>query len=481
VVIIGGGITGLSAAHRLSELDPALKVVVLEANGLAGGVLRTASDQGFLIEESADSFLTAVPEGVNLCRRLGLEEELIPTDPRFRRAFVVSRGKLQPIPDGLLIMAPTRFWPMVATPVLSLRGKLRMGLEYWVPRGSQADESLASFATRRFGREAFDRLIQPLVGGMYTGDPDRLSVQATMPRFPQMEVSHGSLIRAAIRQRSSQAQGQGAGSGARYGLFASLRGGMSSLVETLLRKLPAGTVRCSVRVQHLERTSSGRWLVRAGGAEGDRSYEADAVILATPVRAAGALLADVDSSLSAQLFRVESTSCAIVSLAYRRDQVVHALDGFGFVVPKVENRAILSGSFSSVKFPGRAPEGMVLFRTFLGGVFRPELLDQDDESLCTLAGRELAALLGIAGEPLLRRVNRWVDVMPQYEIGHVDLVAAIESSVAKLPGLAIAGNAYHGVGVPQCIQSGERAAERIARELAARLPRAGSSVGSQPL
>ncbi|HKM56914.1 MAG TPA: protoporphyrinogen oxidase, partial [Isosphaeraceae bacterium] len=444
VVIVGGGITGLSTAHRLGELDPAVKAVVLEASGRAGGVLRTAADQGFLIEESADSFLTAVPDGVNLCRRLGLDEELIPTDPRFRRAFVVCRGKLEPIPDGLLIMAPTRFWPMLATPVLSLRGKLRMGLEYWVPRGSQADESLASFATRRFGREAFDRLIQPLVGGMYTGDPHRLSVQATMPRFPQMEASHGSLIRAAVRQRSAQAQGQGAGSGARYGLFAGLRGGMSSLVDALLRNLPSGTVHCGVKAQRLERAASGRWLVQADGAEGGRLYEADAVILATPVRAAAALLADVDSGLAANLFRVESTSCAIVSLAYRRVQVAHALDGFGFVVPKVENRAILSGSFSSVKFPGRAPEGMVLFRAFLGGAFRPELLDQDDKALCALAAGELAALLGITGDPLLRRVSRWVDVMPQYEIGHVDLVSAIESSVSKLPGLAIAGNAYHG-------------------------------------
>jgi protoporphyrinogen/coproporphyrinogen III oxidase len=317
---------------------------------------------------------------------------------------------------------------------------------------------------RRFGRQAYERLIQPLVGGMYTGDPERLSVKATIPRFLEMEQSHGSLIRAALREQSTQGKQKKAGSGARYSLFVGLRQGMSSLIEALVRKLPEGSVRCGFSVERLERGHNGRWLVHGAGAD-TSPIEAEAVILATPARSAGRLLEGIDPELASQLDRICSTSCAIVSLAYRRDQIAHALDGFGFVVPNVEERRILSGSFSSVKFPGRSPEGTVLLRAFLGGAFHPEVPNLDDDALCGLAGEELARLLGIKGDPIVRHISRWPAVMPQYEIGHVELVESIEARVANHPGLALAGNAYHGVGVPQCIQSGERAAERVAAVL----------------
>ncbi len=466
VVIVGGGVTGLAAAHRLGELEPRAKVLVLEAGPRPGGVLRTVHREGFLIEESADSFLTALPHGMGLCRRLGLEDEVIPTDPDRRRAFVVSRGRLAPIPDGLVIMAPTRFWPMVTTPILGPWGKLRMGLELLIPARESGDESLASFARRRFGRDAYERLIQPLVGGMYTGDPERLSVRATMPRFQEMERAHGSLIRASLRDRAARgAAPRNAGSGARYGLFVGLRRGMSSLIEALSRRLPEGTVHCGATVERLDRGQDGRWLIHAAGGRDSWKLEADALILATPARPAGRLLAKVDPELGDHLEQISSTSCAIVSLAYRRQQVGHALDGFGFVVPRREGRSILSGSFSSIKFPGRAPEGTVLLRAFLGGAFQPEILDLDDDRLVTLAARDLSSLLDIQGDPLVRHVSRWPGVMPQYEIGHLDRVQLIEERVARHAGLALAGNAYHGVGVPQCIQSGEQAAERIAEAL----------------
>ncbi len=474
VAIIGGGITGLAAAHRLGELEPRAQVLILESEGRPGGVLRTVRKAGFLIEESADSFLTALPHGLELCRRLKLEGDIIPTDPDRRRAFVVARGRLEPIPDGLMIMAPTRLWPMLTTPILGPWDKVRMGLELLVPRAGLADESLASFARRRFGRGAYDRLIQPLVGGMYTGDPELLSVRATMPRFQEMERSQGSLIRASLRARAASGKSGPAGSGARYGLFVGLRNGMASLTEALVRTLPEGGVRCGVKVERLDPGRDGRWRIgcaRGGHENGGHlpRFEADAVIVATPAAVAGRLLAAVDSTLAASLERISSTSCAIVSLGYRRDQVAHALDGFGFVVPRIENRNILSGSFSSVKFPGRGPEGTVLLRAFLGGAFRSELLDQDDEALSELAVQELSALLGIQGEPIVRHVSRWPKVMPQYELGHLELVQSIETAVARHPGLAVAGNAYHGVGVPQCIHSGEQAAERISRELGARI------------
>jgi oxygen-dependent protoporphyrinogen oxidase len=465
-VVIGGGIAGLSAAHRLLELDDRRHVIVLESADAPGGVLRTVRKDGFLIEQSADSFLTALPYGLGLCRRVGLEDEVIPTDPAHRRAFVVSRGKLVPIPDGLMIMAPTRLLPMLTTPILGPWGKLRMGLELFIPMRDGEDESLASFAVRRFGREAYERLIQPLVGGMYTGDPERLSVRATMPRFREMERAHGSLIRAALRERSKAASSdavrpKAAGSGARYGMFVSLRRGMASLVEALVRKLPAGTVRCGVKVERLELIEGGGWRIHVRGPE-RFALETDAVIVATPARDAGRLLAGVDRELAASLDRISSTSCAIASLAYCRDQVSHALDGFGFVVPKIEKRQILSGSFSSIKFPGRGPEGTVLLRAFLGGAFHPEVVAWDDDALARAAAREFADLLGIRGGPILRHISRWPGVMPQYELGHLDLVAGIEARVASHPGLALAGNAYHGAGVPQCIHSGEKAAELVA-------------------
>ena len=264
----------------------------------------------------------------------------------------------------------------------------------------------------------------------------------------------------------------------RYGLFVGLRRGMSSLIEALLRRLPADTIQCGATVERVNRGQNGRWLIHVAEGGDSRQLEADGLILATPVRSASRLLGSVDPELSDALEQISSTSCCIVSLAYRREQVGHALDGFGFVVPKREERAILSGSFSSVKFPGRAPEGTVLLRAFLGGAFRPELLDLSDDRLVDLAARDLSRLLDIKGDPLVRHVSRWPDVMPQYEIGHLDRVQLIEARVAHHPGLALAGNAYHGVGVPQCIHSGEQAAERIAvglgRGLAGMAPAASS-------
>ena len=367
-----------------------------------------------------------------------------------------------------MTMAPTRLGPMLRTPILKPWDKVRMVLELLVPPGNVADESLASFARRRFGRGAYQRLIQPLVGGMYTGDPELLSVRATMPRFPEMEQSHGSLIRASLRARSAR-QFRSSRQRARYGLFVGLREGMSSLSNALVRSLPQGSIRYGVEVERLEPGLDGRWNLRCATAEGAHLVEADAVIVATPAAVAGRLLEPVDQSLGAALKRISSTSCAIVSLGYSRGQIAHALDGFGFVVPAIETLNILSGSFSSIKFPGRSPGGTVLLRTFLGGAFRPEVLDLDDAELSKLAMRDLSALLGIKGQPITRHVSRWPRVMPQYELGHLDLVRSIEMAIASHAGLALAGNAYHGVGVPQCIQSGEQAAERIAREIAKRI------------
>jgi oxygen-dependent protoporphyrinogen oxidase len=338
--------------------------------------------------------------------------------------------------------------------------------EYFVPRrNDSSDESLASFARRRLGREAFERIVQPLVGGIYAADPEQLSLHATMPRFPEMERRYGSLIRAA-RSPDPDAGGRPAESGARYGLFVTPREGLGSLVEAIAAKLPPGSLRLSSPVERIDRDKDGTWIVTIAGGAGERhAIRCEAVIVATAAPAASAMLADVDASLAADLGRIPYAGTSIVLLAYRREQIEHPLDGFGFVVPACEKRRILAGSFSSVKFAGRAPQEMVLVRVFVGGVCQSKLADLPDDELRRIAVDELRELLGTRGEPAFADVARWPRSMPQYHLGHRALVEAIETASARLPGLALAGNAYHGVGIPSCIHSGEAAAERIAAEL----------------
>lgn len=468
--MIGGGISGLAAAHRIGELAPRVQLTLFEATSRLGGVLETIHRDGFLIEKSADNFITSFPWAVDLCRRVGLGDQLVSTSDEHRQAFVVSRGKLRKIPDGFLIMAPTRLWPVVASPILSPLGKLRLALEKFVrPRSDDGDESLASFARRRMGREAYERLVQPLVGGIYTADPERLSVLATMPRFVEMERQHGSLLAAALKNRREQAA-KSADSGARYSMFVAPRDGMSSLVDAIAARLPRGAVRFESAVERIAPRDDGRWSVLSALSNARRSAVEetfDAVIVAAPARHAARLLEGIDATLATELSGIEHAGAAVIALAYDRAQIAHPLDGFGFVVPLVERLHILSGSFSSVKYPGRAPEGKVLCRAFLGGACQRELLDHDDATLRRIAHEELARLLGIAGTPILSEVVRWSNTMPQYHVGHVERVARIEAAAAKHRGLALAGNAYRGVGVPQCIQSGEQAAERTLAQLCA--------------
>lgn len=469
VVIVGAGITGLSTAYRLHELDPSLEVVILDGASHPGGVLHTRERDGFLLEEGADNFITAFPWGLQLARRLGLEDELLSTNPRYRSAFVVRRGRLHKIPDGFYMMAPTRAWPMLLSPILSPLGKLRLACEPLIPRKpTDEEESLESFATRRLGRETFERLVQPLVGGIYVGDPKRLSATASVERFVTLERECGSLTRGMWKSAHSSASANGntAGGGARYSLFVTFRRGMSTLIDRLVSTLPAGSLQCDTAVRRIERNAEGRWLVHAEG-PAPRSWEAEAVIVATPAAGAAKLLRDVSVNLAGELEQMETARCALVSLAFRRDQISHPLDGFGLVVPSCEKRNILSASFSSIKYEGRAPEGFVLLRSYLGGALQPELVSRTDDELCKLAVADLQQFLGIRGEPLLRLVTRPAG-MPQYYLGHLARVERVEQQIAALPGLALVGNSYRGVGIPQCIRSGDLAAERIVAGLAAR-------------
>ncbi|MGZ6252177.1 MAG: protoporphyrinogen oxidase [Candidatus Binataceae bacterium] len=479
IVILGGGIAGLSAAFRLKELsakhDAPLEVTLMERGPRLGGALCTVREQGFIAEAGADSFLTEKPWALDLVRRLGLDGELIATRAEFRRTYVVRNGALAEIPEGFSLLAPTRMLPMLRSPLLSPLGKLRVMIEPLIPRRrGHRDESLASFVTRRLGREVLERIAQPLAGGIYTADPEHLSLHATLPRFADMEARYGSVIRglrAAARKQgaeSGKSGKTGGASGARWSLFASLRGGVSTLVDALAQRL-GESVRRNVEVMALERVDGGsavdrrpRWrVVTASGA----ALEVDAVICALPAYRAAPLFETSSSPLARALATIGYASAAVVNLAYRESDFPRAPRSFGFVVPVLERRRIIAGSFTSLKFAGRAPAGTILVRAFVGGAMQSELMALEDAAMIEVVREEFRALLGAEAGPLWSQVNRWPDSMPQYAVGHHKRVVEIERAAAALPGLELAGAALRGVGIPDCVLGGERAAQGVFSEL----------------
>jgi oxygen-dependent protoporphyrinogen oxidase len=465
IAVLGGGITGLAAAHRIAELAPGIQCKLFERANRVGGVLQTVRRDGFLVEKSADNFITNVPWATELAGRLEMAGDLLPTSETSRRALVVKDGALYPIPEGFMVLAPKRIWPILTTPLLSPLGKARMMMEAIVPsRTSDADESLASFSRRRFGNEAYERLIQPLVGGIYTADPEKLSMRAALETYARMETEHGSLIAATLATRN-QNKDVSQGSGARYGLFMAPREGMSSLTDALAAKLPTNTIHRNTSASAVRREPNGKWRVTlAEVGQGIREEIFDAVIVALPAPAAAQLLRAADDGLASELEKIPYAGTSIVVLGFPQQQIERLPDCFGLVVPLREQRTILAASISSQKYPGRAPRGQVLIRAFLGGACQPQYNELTDQQLITTARKELRDLIGAFGEPSLTEVVRWPSAMPQYHVGHVELVNGIRGRLAKLRGLFLAGNAYQGVGVPQCIRSGEDSA-RAAIEL----------------
>ena len=459
LVVIGGGITGLAAAHRAVELarerGAALDLTLIEARERLGGTIASERVDGFLVEAGPDSFLSEKPWALALCRRLGVEDRLVRTDDRFRKVFVWFGGRLHPLPDGFQLLAPTAMRPFVTSSLFSLPGKLRMALDLVLPRGHADDESLGAFVRRRLGVEALERVAQPLVAGIYTADPDDLSLAATMPRFLEVERRDRSII-LGLRRALARTPLPGT-SGARWSLFVTFADGMEELVSTLAARLPPGAAVLKQRVSALAREGE-RWRVRT--AEGG-AFDAERVIVATEAHATARLVRYLDPSLANLLGEIPYSSAATISLGYRRADVPHPLDGFGFVVPRSEGKALLAGTFSSVKYPGRAPAGHVLLRCFLGGTLNAAVLSEDDGALATRARAELREALGITAEPVLTRLHRWPASMPQYRVGHLARAEAIEHAAAALPGLALAGAAYRGVGIADCVRSGEAAAERV--------------------
>ncbi len=458
LVVVGGGVTGLAAAHRAVELARergiALELVLLEARERLGGTIATERAGGFLVEAGPDSFLSEKPWALALCRRLGIEDRLARTDDRYRKVFVWRAGRLHPLPDGFQLLAPTRLAPFLASRLFSWPGKLRVALDLVLPRGHADDESLGAFVRRRLGREALERVAQPLVAGIYTADPDDLSLAATLPRFLELEKRERSIVLALWR--ASRAAPQAGTSGARWSLFVTFKEGMEELVTALAGRLPAGAALVKHRVTGIER-NGGVWRVatEAGG-----TFAADRVIVAAETHVAARLLRYTDPALATLLGEIPYASSATISLGYRRADVPHPLDGFGFVVPRTERRALLACTFASVKYPGRAPAGHTLLRAFVGGALDEAILGADDATLVERARDELRQALGVTAEPVLTRVCRWPAAMPQYRVGHLARVETIERRVAALPGLGLAGGGYRGVGIADCVRSAEDATER---------------------
>ncbi|HEY2776215.1 MAG TPA: protoporphyrinogen oxidase [Candidatus Binatia bacterium] len=465
IVVVGAGIAGLSAAyraHRLAQeagLD--VEVSVLEAGARAGGVIETAEQSGCTMELGPDSIVTEKPWARALCEEIGLEERIIGTRGEFRKSFVALGRTLHPIPEGFFMMAPTRLAPFVGTRLFTWPAKLRMAADLVLPRRSDgADESLASFVRRRLGSQALERAAQPMVGGVYTADPEKLSLRATMPRFIEMERKHRSLILGLMESQRggarAAARAEGVASGPRYSLFISLDRGLSVLPRRLVEILPAASIRTNTIVERIEH-DDGRWKVYTL----DECIDADAVCIATPAYAASRLVEGIAPELARSLNLVEYASAATVNLVYRRDDVPHPLDGFGFVVPAVEKRSLLACTFSSVKYQQRAAAGTVLLRAFVGGALFPDAYDQADDKMLGGVTRDLGELLGIKVAPRDVRIARWPRSMPQYNVGHLERVARIEEEAGRYATLALAGSAYRGVGIPDCVRSGEAAAERL--------------------
>ncbi|MEI8070395.1 MAG: protoporphyrinogen oxidase [Planctomycetota bacterium] len=505
VIVVGGGLAGLAAAEALvlnaspptgSVKAKAWSVTLIEPTGRLGGVLATVRQGGWLVERSADSFLTARPEAIAMVERLGISSELISINPQVRRALIYQAGRTLPVPAGFRLLAPGRIDSIVASDLLSPLGKLRLLVERFVPARAIVqelpfggdDESLEHFAVRRLGREAFERIVQPLVSGIWTADPQRLSMAAACPEFFEMERQSGSLS-AGERKRLRKVRHNEEASGARYGQFVSFASGMERLPTVLGEYLEqAGVQRVTATVKRLVRRTNGGWelsISSSENAEGLQTILADAVVLAVPSREASHLLADIDKPLADELATIQYAGSAVVSLGFARNDLIHPLDAAGVVVPRSAGRKALAISFSSSKFSGRAPTGSVLLRVFVGGALDPATALLPDDQLLSVALAEVSAVLGSRGkgassvafddsaalrqrrvqsQPQFVQIDRWAGAIPQYHVGHLQTIDRIKQRLVGVPGLAIAGAAYEGVGIPQVIASGQAAAAQLASQ-----------------
>ena len=452
-VIIGGGIAGLAAAWELAKAGR--ETVLIEAQPQLGGVIRTEVVEGCVLEGGPDSFLSAKPAAEELIRELGLGGDLISSLDEQRVTYVVRGGRLVPLPDGLMMMVPTRLLPVALSPLLGWPTKLRMGLEFFRrPRGEAGDRSVAQFIEEHYGREAVDYLAEPLLAGVYGGSPDRLSVESVLARFVELERRYGSLTRGVLAARKAARR---AGADAAP-LFRTLRGGLAQLTQELERRIRPHCQVVHAEAGAVERTASGYAVAVEGG-----HVQADQLIVACPAWQAGRLLRGLDAALAELLEGIEYSSSVTLALGYLRKDCGPLPPGFGFLVPARERRTLVACTFVGAKFPFRVPDTHVVLRCFLGGAGGEAVLEQNDEDLIRQVRAELRSLLGWDAEPRFARLSRWRRAMAQYEVGHARRIAAVRERLRLLPGVELAGNAYEGIGVPDCIRTGRSAAAAMLR------------------
>jgi oxygen-dependent protoporphyrinogen oxidase len=464
IVIVGGGIAGLSAAYYARKKSPDSQITLLESDSRWGGKIttdRVPFDGGrFIVEGGPDTFLATKPYAVDLCRELGLGERLHGTNPEQKSTYVLHNGRLLPLPDGLAMMIPSDVPSILRSQLLSWPAKARMGLDFLLPpHPVNGDESLGAFVSRRLGRVAYENLIEPLMSGIYAGDGDQLSLASTFPYLRDLELQYGSLARGAIEMRKKIAGIHGSQTSRVQGsrsAFLTPTTGLAEIVETLVVYLKGHGVDLQLNTRPVSISRPDIWHVTFH--TGD-VLQADSLILATPAYVSGRLLASFDPSLASVLQSIPHASTATVSLAYRQSDLPRPLDGYGYVIPRREGRRALACTWTSTKFPHRAPEGHVLIRVFVGRAGQD--IPWDENELLELAREELNLTLGITVAPLVSRVFKWESAMPQYNLGHPEKLKQIESALEKYPGLALAGNGYRGIGIPDCIHSGELAADKI--------------------
>jgi len=460
IAIVGGGISGLSAAFALEKQRQggvSLEYVVFEASPRLGGVLVTEHVDGCVVEAGPDSFVSEKPWAADLCRELGMGDQLIGSNDADRRTCILINGRLVEMPDGLMFMVPTKILPTVLSPLFSLRTKLNMAREWFhPPRKADGDESVASFVTRHYGAEMVDRLADPLLSGIYGGEAAQLSVRAAVPRFADMEAKYGSLGRAMLAARRGMPRTPNA---AARPLFTSLRDGMQCLVDGLLARLPMTSLHTGAKVTSLQR-QGGNWVITAGS----QNYAADAVILATPADAAAELVGGTEPALAAELRAIHYSSSMTVVLGFNSRVRASLPRGFGFLVPRSEGRRLLAATFVHNKFPHRAPADRALLRCFLAGDHAEQLFAASDAEVIAVVREDLRQIIQLTAEPLLARVYRWKRAMAQYGVGHLERLERIERLRQQIPSLALAGNAYRGIGVPDCVRSGQSSAAEILKE-----------------
>lgn len=469
VAIVGGGISGLATAYYLQRKaaaeDRPLHYTLLERSPRLGGKILTDTIDGFgdgdggqfVIEGGPDSFISQKPWAAQLARELGLQDRLLGTNDNRRKTFVLHRGRPTPLPDGVLLIVPTRFMPFALSPLISPLGKLRMGLDLFIPaRADNGDETLADFIRRRLGDEALDKIAEPLMSGIYNAEAERQSIMATFPRFRDIEKKHGSLIRGMLASRAAGHSAAPKATPAQpSSMFISLRGGTQELVETLVGRLN-GDVRSSCDVTAIARREGGGFRLTLSDGS---LLDADAVVLATPAFAAADLVRPFAPRAAEDLAGIRYVSTGTVSFGFRRRDIAHPLNGFGIVIPRSERRPINAVTWSSTKFDHRAPADHALIRVFFGGSRNPEIVDRPDDEIVAIARSELRALMDVDAEPVIHRLYRWHKATPQYDVGHLDRVARIE---ADLPaGLWVTGSPYRGIGIPDCVHQAQQAAEQV--------------------